>query len=79
MLAACKAFGCEPWIAVYVESERFADLYLTSLKNYDARYRVHGRKIDSWKMTTNHMDGYTSDANVKHIHIDFKDQNWWKL
>src|ERR1039458_6168943 len=31
MLAACKAFGCHPWIAIYVESEVAADLFLTSL------------------------------------------------
>ena len=52
LLDACEAFACEPWIAVYVETAAFADVYLTSLDNYDIRYRgVEGRKVDDWKMT----------------------------
>lgn len=77
MLAACKYFGGLPWIAIYVESEKAADLYMTSLENYDAKYRVGGRKIDAWKMTKAQMDGYTNDLLVRHIHVDFKDENWW--
>lgn len=30
VLDACKAFGCLPWIGVYVETTDSADLYLTS-------------------------------------------------
>ncbi len=77
MLAACKYFGCRPWIAIYVESEGGGNLYLTSLKNYDAKYCVGGRKIDAWKMTKSRLDGYKKDLQVRHIHVDFKDKNWW--
>ena len=31
LVEACRSFGCEPWIAVYVETQCSADLYLTSL------------------------------------------------
>jgi Holliday junction resolvase len=79
MLSACKAFGCEPWIAIYVESECAADLYLTSLANYDSEYRVRGRKTESWKMTSKQLRGYTADAEVKHIHVVFSDENWWVI
>jgi hypothetical protein len=77
MLAACKYFGCRPWIAIYVESEKTADLYMTSLKNYDAKYRVGRRKIDAWKMTKSHMTQFFKDSQVRHIHVDFKEQHWW--
>jgi very-short-patch-repair endonuclease/Holliday junction resolvase len=33
LVAACESFGCEPWIAVYVERSTSADVYLTSLAN----------------------------------------------
>lgn len=46
---ACKAFGCDPWIAVYVESTCHADLYLTSLTNYDLKYRPKKKdKTEGW-------------------------------
>lgn len=48
---ACKSFACIPWIAIYVETLNFAEIYLTSLNNYDSKYRGKKvRKIDDWKM-----------------------------
>jgi len=80
LLDACKAFGCEPWIAVYVESEHAADLYLTGLANYDSKYRAGGDSaIDAWGMTPTQMQGYIADTEVRHIHVAFKDENWWRL
>ncbi len=76
MLSACKVFAGEPWIAIYVESECAADLYLTSLANYDRKYRVRGRKTESWKMTKRQIRAYTADTGVKHIHVVFSDENW---
>lgn len=73
---ACRAFACEPWVAVYVESTNEADLFLTSLKNYDRKYRT-GRDIDSWLMVPKAMRKYAADSEVMHIHIDFRDENWW--
>jgi Holliday junction resolvase-like predicted endonuclease len=74
---ACKDFGCEPWIAVYVEAKESADLYLTSLANYDAQYRGRSRKvIDDWKMSKNYLQRYASDSKVHHIHIGFEEEHW---
>lgn len=79
LLDACEAFGCEPWIAVYVELECTADLYLTSLVNYDSKYRAgNASAIDAWGMTPMQMQGYVADAEVRHIRIAFKDENWWR-
>lgn len=78
---ACEAFGCEPWIAVYVETLELADVYLTSLRHYDRKYR--GRKdkaVDDWKMGKKHKEQYAKDPEVKHIRIAFYATNWnWAL
>jgi hypothetical protein len=75
--AACTAFGCELWIAVYVEATRHADIFLTSETNYDAKYRgVAGRVRDDWKMGARHRKLYESDPAVKHLRIEFDVKNW---
>jgi hypothetical protein len=73
---ACKFFACEPWIAVYIESTGQADIYLTSLKNYEAKYRRPGNKIDDWKMSLRSRTQYASDHAVRHIHITFEERRW---
>jgi Holliday junction resolvase-like predicted endonuclease len=79
LLNACKAFACIPWIAVYVETCNSADLYLTSLENYDKQYRGYGeRKIDTWKMKPCDKERYEKDPQVKHIKIEFHGHNWGK-
>jgi hypothetical protein len=75
--AACEAFGCTPWIAVYFEYDDGADLFLTSLENYDKKYRLKERLQDAWKMTKNHKREYGIDREVRHIRIEFKATNWW--
>ncbi|MGA2915859.1 MAG: hypothetical protein ABSE89_07510 [Sedimentisphaerales bacterium] len=74
---ACKAFRCEPWIAVYVETEKEADVYLTSVKNYDKKYWIKNKIVDDWKMSKSYIDEYTADTKVKHIKIKFDKSKWW--
>ena len=79
LIDACEAFGSLPWIAVYVETERAADLYLTSLKNYESKYRGReGKVFDDWKMREKDRDRYDQDPDVKHIHVEFQVGNWWE-
>ena len=76
-LDACKAFAAEPWIAIYVESSNFADLYLLSLEHYDQEYR--GKKklaIDGWKMRPKYTERYQADAKVRNIRMDFSGGSW---
>lgn len=74
---ACQAFACEPWIAIYVEAAAYADLYLTSLENYEQDYRGKpGKVVDDWKMSAKSRQKYESDSSVKHIRIDFCPTNW---
>jgi hypothetical protein len=78
LLDACEAFSCEPWIAVYAECDTRADLFLTSLENYDKRYGTRGENaIDGWRMTAKLLKEYESDPEVRHIRLDFKAGNWW--
>lgn len=74
---ACEAFGCEPWIAVYVETADDANLYLLSLAHYDKHYRGKTkRKIDDWKMTSVIKREYATDPEVHHIRITFDRIRW---
>jgi len=77
LLDACRAFSCEPWIAIYVETSKFADIYLTSLRNYDEKYRKIGNAIDDWKMRRKHKELYRNDPDVKHIRIEFQEITWF--
>jgi hypothetical protein len=77
LTAACKAFQCEPWVAVYVETAASADLYLTSLEHYDQTYRSNKLcAIDRWKMGKKQKPLYDADIDVQHISIEFKPTNW---
>lgn len=79
VIDACKAFGCEPWIAVYVETTEYADLFLTSLKNYDSKCRGSKKRvIDNWKMRPKHLKAYDKDDNVMHLHLRLEGKNWFK-
>lgn len=77
LIKACNAFNCDPWIAIYVETGEKADIYLTSLTNYEEKYRIKNKATDDWKMTQNHINGYNDDPKVKHIEITFKFKKWW--
>ena len=78
LLDACKAFNCDPWIAVYAECDTHADLFLTSVTNYDKNYRLPKKMVDGWGMTEKWRNRYAADSEVKHINIEFKAVNWWK-
>ncbi len=78
LLDACEAFGCVPWIAAYVECGEHADLFLTSLANYDSKYRSKDkRSIDAWKISEGQKHAYAVDPEVRHIRFDFKAAKWW--
>jgi len=81
VLEACKAFACDPWIAIYVECIECADLFVLSLDHYDRAYRHNtNRAIDDWKMGEKHRARYDADPDVKHIRIVFMANPWnWEL
>jgi hypothetical protein len=77
VIDACRAFACKPWIAVYVEATKQADLYMTSLGNFDAKYgRGRGKSLDVWSMGSKCREQYARDPLVKHIHVEFDQRSW---
>ena len=72
LLDACRAFACEPWIAVYVETADCGDVYLISLENFDKK-----GSGTSWNMGKKQRELYDKDPNVKHLRFEFKTTNWW--
>ena len=74
---ACEDFACEPWIAIYVETSDFADLFLTSLDNYDAKYLGKDDKaVEDWKMGENYRQQYACDPSVRHLQLKVESDNW---
>jgi hypothetical protein len=77
VLDACIAFGCEPWIAVYVETSKYSELFLTSLENYDKKYRISERRaLDTWKMSSKYKTMYLKDKEVKYMRADYNGEGW---
>ncbi|MBI3043929.1 MAG: hypothetical protein HYY78_14010 [Betaproteobacteria bacterium] len=76
VLDACGAFACLPWLGVYVEGENYANIYLTSLENYDAKYRRPGKVVDVWGLTPRNRLAYVRDRSVKNLRIVFHATNW---
>ena len=78
--AACLAFDCDPWIAVYVETARYGDLFMCSLNHFDEEYRgAKAEQVDIWSMGRSKRDRYASDAQVVTIHVEFTQTNSWIL
>jgi Holliday junction resolvase-like predicted endonuclease len=74
---ACKTFGCDPWVAVYVECEKDAELYLISLARYDSRYKSKKKRVvDAWSMSQKSKQEYDLDLEVAYIHSTFKHERW---
>ncbi len=74
---ACEVFACEPWIAIYVECQEYAELYLTSLDHYDSKYSgKKKRRIDDWSMNQEPKKEYDSDSDVAYIRFAFAAKRW---
>jgi hypothetical protein len=76
VVAACVAFSCEPWIGIYIEHSKAADVFLLSLAHYEQKYKTVGKVIDDWKMSPRHLKMYQEDAAVSHIHLEFNTERW---
>jgi hypothetical protein len=72
----CKRLGLKPWIAVYAETERYSDLYITSLANYRAKYQRDTQML-AWDMRRKHKEAYSQDRQVMHFHAEFSVNNWF--
>ncbi|MGE0058254.1 MAG: hypothetical protein AB7T32_09760 [Dehalococcoidia bacterium] len=78
VLAACSAFACDPWIAVYVETENYGDLFLLSLAHYDEAYRgAKAQMVNIWSMGAKKRAVYKVDPKLRHIRYEFSPTLWW--
>ena len=66
LLNACEAFACEPWIAVYVETLEFADLFIN-----DKEYQP----VPVIKLTSIYLKGSISSADNSDKINDFISNN----
>lgn len=77
LLDACTTFAAIPYIAVYVETAEYSDLYLVSLKHYDRFYRAReDRAVDTWSMSAKRLQQYKNDKEIKHIKAVFNRDGW---
>jgi len=77
LIKACETFAAVPWIAVYVETAEYSDLYLVSLEHYDRFYRGRvDRAVDTWSMSAKWLQKCSEDEDVKHIRAVFNKYSW---
>jgi Holliday junction resolvase-like predicted endonuclease len=76
LVSACKAFGCEPWIGIYVETFSYADLFLVSLAAYEQAFSIEGRLPTTWRMRRAYLQRYANDANIWQLRIHFEPRRW---
>jgi hypothetical protein len=72
----CKDFALQPWIAVYVETESFGDLYLTSLDHYLDEYCGKSTRRFTWMMIPEYKARYEQDRKVMHVRCEFTECHW---
>lgn len=70
LVAACKAFAVEPWIAVYHETQNSAQLVVMSVERYDARYNSKAGAEDL-KTTPKAITDYKADPEVGLFELTF--------
>lgn len=78
LLVTCAAFASDPWLGIYGEASDGADLYFTSLTNYDATYcNALASKLSTWRMDAHQRQRYDRDPLVNHTRLEFAPTHWW--
>jgi hypothetical protein len=75
----CAGFHLTPWIAVYVETRKSADLYLTSFENYKEKYAGNeGLAMLRWDMREKNRQSYNEDEAIMYLRIEFSQNDWFE-
>jgi Holliday junction resolvase-like predicted endonuclease len=69
--AACRAFGCVPYVAVVVDQGDTVRGYLTTLQHVRAQYPGQ-----SWRMTSAMTQQYEIDPHVEWFELASRAGNW---
>jgi hypothetical protein len=65
-------------IGVYVETTNYADLFLTSLKNFEEKHLKNPeKKLITWKMRPKDLEAYGRDSQVMHLRLNFGCEQWF--
>ncbi len=78
--SACKAFGCEPYIAVVVDKDTEGDEkkiygFMTSVKHFLKMHRPNTKTL-TWKMKDKDLESYRRDDKVRMFECDYKSGGW---
>ena len=74
--AACKAFGCAPYLAIVVDAGDTIRGFLLSMEHLLAIF-PKGETAVGWKMTGSHLERYYEDPKIKTFIFKTKTPNWW--
>lgn len=74
--AACKAFGCVPYLAVVVDAAGLIRAYLLPMSHLLEIYPV-GKRVCSWSMREKALDAYEADEAIKRFTFDARTERWW--
>lgn len=64
--AACKAFGCIPYVGLVFDSSDFLRLYLLSLAHL-RELVPGGEKVSAWPMSASRVAAYAKDPEIMFI------------
>ena len=73
-MAACTAFGCEPYFAIVVDGAKTVWGFILSMEKLQ-RLCPPGERVSAWQMTPNHVRGYLEDHEIKTFTLD-GGKNW---
>lgn len=75
ILDACKAFGCNPYIAIVHDDGTGIDIFIVSL---DTALGYSKNKDDvTWGLSDKKLREYDNDPNVFRIRMEYQLKNWW--
>lgn len=77
VVAACKAFGCQPYFAIVVDGAGIIRVFITPMAHvlelFPCRTNVSG-----WRMSAMHLEKYTHDPQIMTFEMKVTSGRWWK-
>ena len=74
--AACKAFGCSPYVAIVVDAARTITTFILS-KTHLLKVAPPGKAGISWSMSDAALKRYAADPDIKGFRFATETWNWW--
>jgi len=74
--AACKAFDCEPYVAIVVDAGEKIRAFIVDMDHLQEF--SNAPKTFQWSMTDKWLDRYYNDERVMIFEFQYSTHNWWK-